>query len=121
MRYLIDAWLENGIPQLRITDADTGAVRLRWARAGPAAPDGGDETGEHEACRALHRLFKDLVLLSCADKVDLAELAKSPALGNDCRDCDLCVTPYQQTSHPDTADNVVSLTEWRQTLKPRRS
>lgn len=36
MRYIIDAWLEDGDPRLSIRDADTGAVRMQWTMRGHA-------------------------------------------------------------------------------------
>lgn len=65
MSYLIDAWLEDGVPQLRICDAQTGKVCLRWAR--PRTPESAGVTPDCERV-ALQRLFRDLVLLSCTGK-----------------------------------------------------
>lgn len=104
MHYLIDARLENGIPQLTIRDADTGRLRLHWAR-----PREGQTAGE-----ALHGLFKELVLLSCADKIGSAEPARVPRL----RDESPC--PYVRISRSTglaarkkAPDNIVNLAEWR--------
>lgn len=91
MRYLIDAWLEGGVPQLRICDADTGMVRLRWDRASfQRTADGNDH--ELAANHSLHCLFKDLILLACTSKLTLAEQAGSPAFGEICLSCDACIT-----------------------------
>lgn len=73
MRYLIDAWLDEGDPHLKITDADSGAVRLQWIyhRTDPhhgkeqECPEGPACAG----CTALHCLVNHLFLLACADKL----------------------------------------------------
>lgn len=87
MRYIIDAWLEDGNPCLNIRDADTGAVRMRWDYARPR------DAAAHEpaAGKALQGLFRKLMLLSCADKAGLAERAKSAGFGAECLDCGECV------------------------------
>lgn len=74
MHYLIDARLENGIPHVTIRDADTGRVRLQWIRAGD-----GETADDQAAGQALHGLFRDLVLLSCTDKLSSDEQA--PGVG----------------------------------------
>jgi hypothetical protein len=73
MRYLIDAWLDEGDPRLKITDADSGAVRLQWiyrrdpshALTAHACAEGPPCAG----CSALHCLVNHLILLACADKL----------------------------------------------------
>ena len=76
MGYVIDAWLEQGEPRLRILDADTGIVRMRWAyRREPQRICSGHPP-LNCACGAhanLHTLFKSLFLLACADRLSLAE------------------------------------------------
>ena len=57
MTYIIDARLERGAPSLTLIDAVTGEERLHW-RCGNAV------SGE----RAWQNLFKQLVLLSCAER-----------------------------------------------------
>jgi hypothetical protein len=72
MRYLIDAWLDQGDPHLRIIDADSGAIRLNWVY-----PRSTIQHGEHDCsdgppcdgCTALHCLLNHLFLLSCIDKL----------------------------------------------------
>lgn len=91
MAYLIDAWIEEGAPRLRISDAQTGNVRLQWT---------GDKASENEsldgACdplarKALQRLFRDLVLLSCAGKLNTpASQWRSTSLEDACLRCDAC-------------------------------
>jgi hypothetical protein len=74
MRYLIDAWLDKGDPRLKITDADSGAVRLLWAYR-RAQPNTGDKEqgcvngSPCAGCSALHCLVNHLFLLACADRL----------------------------------------------------
>lgn len=111
MGYLIDAWLESGAPQLRIRDADTGVVRLRWDHASflRTTDDNDDELA---ANRSLQCLFKDLILLACASKLSLAERIKSPAFNETCLSCDACVADSDGTRQ----GNVVYLSN----LSPKR-
>lgn len=101
MRYIIDAWLEDSAPRLDVRDADTGAVRLRWRYANhdTAARD-------YDARRALQDLFKKLVLLSCANKINLVERAKSSTIGTECLECGECVSGVDVVA---VVDNVVYL------------
>jgi len=73
MRYLIDAWLEEGDPRLKITDADSGAIRLQWIYRRMPSLTGTDhdclEGPPCSGCTALHCLVNDLFLLACADKL----------------------------------------------------
>lgn len=73
MRYLIDAWLDEGDPRLQITDADSGAVRLQWSyhRTHPCSgmEQGCSEDPPCPGCSALHCLVNHLFLLACADKL----------------------------------------------------
>lgn len=114
MHYLIDARLENGIPHVTIRDADTGRVKLQWTRAGDVetATDGA-------AGQALHGLFKDLVLLSCADQLNSAEQAQATRFCDErargCMHVSRAADGAAQTAPP---DNVVSLTKWRRASKP---
>jgi hypothetical protein len=102
MRYIIDARLQDGAPRLDIRDADTGAVRLRWGYMKP----GGTATRDRGARMALQDLFRKLVLLSCADKICMVDLAKSAASGTECLDCGECVSGHTPTP---VAGNVVYL------------
>lgn len=79
MRYQIDAWLDQGDPHLKITDADSGAIRLQWIyhrepNSHPECADGASCAG----CSALHGLINHLFLLACAD--GLAVRHDHPAL-----------------------------------------
>jgi len=87
MAYLIDAWLERGVPQLRIRDAHTGAVRLRWTRESTGNEADHAFTCDRIAREALQRLFRDLVLLSCTDKI-AAEVARASEA---CLHCTACI------------------------------
>ena len=91
MSFLIDAWLESGIPQLRIRDADTGVVRLRWDHASFLEAANAEEH-QHVATRSLQCLFKYLVLLACASNLALAEGVRSTDFTEKCVGCGACIT-----------------------------
>ena len=91
MSFLIDAWLESGIPHLRIRDADTGVVRLRWDHAS-FLESADREEDQRVANRSLQCLFKDLVLLACASNLALAEGVRSTDFTEKCVGCGACVT-----------------------------
>ena len=80
MTYIIDARLEWGAPSLTLIDAVTGEERLHWRCESVV-------DGE----RAWQNLFKQLVLLSCADRINLAQRAQSPLFGNECVECTVCI------------------------------
>ena len=80
MTYIINARLERGAPSLTLIDAVTGEERLHWLRENMS---GGE--------RAWEELFKRLVLLSCADRINLAQRAQSPLFGNECVECTVCI------------------------------
>lgn len=69
MRYQIDAWLDDGDPHLKITDADSGAVRLQWIYHREVESSGQGCPGEEPCagCSALHSLINHLFLIACAD------------------------------------------------------
>lgn len=75
MSYHIDASLHGGHPRLVILDADSGAVRLAWSGAAPAAPRP-SEPAEAELA-ALKGLFRELFLLSCADRLGVGPAASA--------------------------------------------
>ncbi len=79
MTYMINARLEQGVPSLTLTDA-TGKERLHWC---------GDNVtnGEND----WKRLFKRLILLSCADQISLVQRAESPSFGDECIECNTCI------------------------------
>ena len=110
MRFLIDAWLESGIPQVRIRDADTGVVRLRWDHASfLQAAD--EEELQRVANRSLQCLFKDLVLLACASNLALAEGGRSTDF-SECVACRACVTDSPSAA----LNNVVYLPSAQKTV-----
>lgn len=79
MRYQIDAWLDGGDPHLKITDADSGTVRLQWiyhreVESEQSCPDEAPCAG----CSALHSLINHLFLIACADGL-CASRAQHPA------------------------------------------
>ena len=80
MTYIIDARLECGAPSLTLIDAVTGEERLHWRCEGM----GGGE-------RAWQNLFKQLLLLSCADRINLVQCAQSPFFGDECVGCTVCI------------------------------
>lgn len=98
MAYLIDAWLDEGVPRVRICDAQTGAVRLDWIRDKKASgkcqnPDPDHEANSEVAARdALQRLFKELILLSCAAKLDCAHPWSALEISGSCIHCSACTT-----------------------------
>jgi len=60
MSYQIDAFLQQGIPSLRLLDAHSGKERLFWQQ--PVTDN------EDELRHAWRLLFRRLALLSCADQ-----------------------------------------------------
>ncbi len=109
MTYMINARLEQGIPSLTLIDAATGKERLHWRSDNMA-------NGEND----WKKLFKRLMLLSCADQISLIQCAKSPAFGDECIECRTCIdqdaltetqTPIISTATKNTRakNNVVSL------------
>lgn len=78
MIYMINAQLDGDAPSLTLTDAATGQVRLQWRGNGNSARD-------------WHRLFTRLVLLSCADRIQLIERARSAHFGEECLECVDCI------------------------------
>jgi hypothetical protein len=76
MRYLIDAWLDEGDPHLRIIDADSGSIRLNWVYPRSAIQDVEHDCNDKSpcgGCSALHCLLNHLFLLSCIDKLHSCE------------------------------------------------
>jgi len=60
MSYRIDAFLQQGIPSLRLLDADSGKERLFWQQPVTGSED--------ELRNAWRTLFRRLALLSCTDQ-----------------------------------------------------
>ena len=58
MGYYIYAWLERGEPRLRVTDAQTGSICLRWDYHKSGRLEFSDK-------KEIQRLFRDLLLLTC--------------------------------------------------------
>jgi len=61
MSYYIYAWLESGIPQLQIIESQSKSICLSWSYQ--ATDDNYDK-------KEIHWLFKDLLLLTCKQKMD---------------------------------------------------
>ncbi len=59
MSYQIDAYLERGLPSLRVIDAHSGEARLHWQQPKTA--------NDVEMRQAWQALFRRLMVLSCAD------------------------------------------------------
>jgi hypothetical protein len=113
MGYYIDAWLEDGVPQLSIRDVRTGAVRLRWAPAAGRKPD-----RQYSAGRDLQCLFRELVLLSCIGRAALPP-PSGRLIEAECRGCPGCTdagSPLPSPDEPSCAENVISLQDRRDKL-----
>ena len=78
MSYIIDAWLDDGNPCLEIRDAESKEIKLHWSL----------EEQNHQ--KGMHKLFHDLLLLSCACRLSLAEERGQPSFGQECADCEAC-------------------------------
>ncbi|MCF6235912.1 MAG: hypothetical protein L3J70_06000 [Gammaproteobacteria bacterium] len=82
MTYMIDARLEQGAPSITLIDAVTGKERLHWR---------GDNSPQKHDWQSL---FKRLMLLSCADRINLVQRSKSPSFGEECLVCTTCIEPH---------------------------
>jgi|GEM_PF-6624997 len=78
MSYVIDAWLDDGRPCVEIRDAESREIKLHWTL----------EEQNHQ--RGLHKLFHDLLLLSCTCHLSLVEKSSKPSFGQECIDCEAC-------------------------------
>ncbi len=83
MTYMIDARLEQGTPSLTLVDAVTGKERFHWR---------GDNLPQNQ--HDWQGLFKRLMLLSCADRINLVQRSKSPGFGEECLVCTTCIEPH---------------------------
>ena len=63
MSYHINAWLENGVPQLQVIDAQTKRVCMNWSYKSESEPS-------EQQRQEVQRLFRELLLLTC--KQDIA-------------------------------------------------
>lgn len=95
MGYLIDARLVQGKPQLRLIEPDTGKVRFEWdyqqmARQYSAGSTVRSDISDYGAARILKQLFKELMLLSCAERLSLPMRADSTGFGAECLYCKGC-------------------------------
>lgn len=95
MGYVIDARLVKGKSQLRLIEPGTGRVRFEWSYQPLTRQYSSDSTvgagiSEDGAARALKQLFKELMLLSCAERISLPERASSLVFGTECIDCKGC-------------------------------
>jgi len=94
MTYMIDARLEQGTPSLTLVDAVTGKERLHWR---------GDNMANSE--NDWKKLFKRLMLLSCADQISLVQRTKSPIFGRECIECRTCI---DQDASTKTQTSIIS-------------
>lgn len=62
MSYHINAWLEDGDPQLEIVDAQTKSVCMSWSYKARTSLERKDKT-------EIQRLFRKLILLTCKQAV----------------------------------------------------
>lgn len=90
MSYMIDARLEQGKPSLTLIDASTGKKRLHWR---------GDRSMGKEVM--WRDLFRKLMLVACADRLDLIDSIKSPGFGEECIQCSECSTQANSQSGQD--------------------
>lgn len=102
MSYIIDAYLEQGQPHLRVVDSRTGKIRLRWVDSSAWAPTSEESgpvcTGAGCTCGAqasLRRLFKALTVLACVERISLAERRQSAGFGEECLECTACISPEE--------------------------
>lgn len=76
MGYLLNAWLEDGAPRLRLINPVDGSVSLTWDGTVPNQTD--RRNNRHE----LHSLFRKLILLSCAQESNLHSLTRKGVANN---------------------------------------
>ncbi len=57
MTYQINAWLEDGQPQLQILDSQSQSICMSWSYQ----PSPEEDQNKHE----IQRLFRELLLLTC--------------------------------------------------------
>lgn len=70
MSYLIEAWLEEGQPCLKIINAETGKLRLHWqCQRLLSRPEDNSVQDDSDAKINLQGLFRNLFLMLAADRV----------------------------------------------------
>lgn len=71
MPYLVEAWLDNGTPRVRLRDPASGSVSLDWTykRLEETPNPSGYQTGA-----ALHALLRDLFRLACAERLNVKHM-----------------------------------------------
>jgi|GEM_PF-3067710 len=86
MKYVVDARFENGIPRLRVLDAETGTVHLEWSltRVNKMLEEGEipPEDFLHPKRYGMNLLLKNLFLLSCIESINNDHLQKREASSN---------------------------------------
>ncbi len=63
MGYYIYTWFDNGNPQIQVVEAQSKKVCLSWSYQAP-------EKGNKYDKKEIQRLFKDLLLLTCKQKME---------------------------------------------------
>ena len=66
MSYTVNAWLEDGVPRLRLINASSGSTSLTWDF--PKGIANQETLYKHE----MQKLFKQLLLLACADEQSIS-------------------------------------------------
>lgn len=75
MSYEIDAWLEEGEPQLQIIDADSGCLRLAWRY--PKSEVDESDPRQYLSQLAIKELFQKLFLLASVHDIQRREARAS--------------------------------------------
>ncbi len=63
MSFHIYAWLENGLPRLRVIEAKSGTTYLSWHYQET------EQDGQPKEPEEVQRLFKELLLLTCKQEM----------------------------------------------------
>ena len=73
MSYHINAWLENGDPQLQIIDAQSKSVCMSWSYTAKRGSTGKDKN-------EIQTLFRELLLLTCKQEMSNSRVFKARPL-----------------------------------------
>lgn len=75
MPYTVEAWMEEGVPRVRLRDPASGSVQLDWTVGGADAGAG------------LQQLMKDLIRIACVERLALSSRGQNRHLGEECMHC----------------------------------
>ncbi|MFQ3261032.1 hypothetical protein [Reinekea sp.] len=75
MSYHINAWLEDGKPQLQIVDAQSKAICMSWSYAP-------NKEQSYKERHEIQRLFKELLLLTCKQDISNCRIFNVKPQGN---------------------------------------